>query len=54
MAVVGLEMIFYNVSESDGEVTVCAIVYEPTSECPISFSFNVLLSTKNDTPGIVQ
>lgn len=48
---VAVEMIFYNVSESDGEVTVCA---KPTSECPISFSFNVLLSTKNDTAGIVQ
>ena len=51
-AVVGLEEIFYRVSEDVGVVKVCVIVYEPDDdECPISYPFDVLLSTSNDTAG---
>ena len=46
-AVVGLEKTFYQVSEDVGVVEVCAIVYSPNAnlDCPISFPFNVSLST---------
>ena len=50
-AVVGLENVFYMVSERVGVVEVCAIVYEPASGCPISFPFNVSLYTLDGTAG---
>ena len=51
-AVVGLERTFYSVSEDVGVVEVCAIVYSPTIDCPIAFSFDVSLSTSDNTAGI--
>ena len=51
-AVVGLERTFYNVSEDDGVVEVCAIVYSPNFKCPINFAFNVKLSTSDGSAGI--
>ena len=52
-AVVGLEKTFYQVSENVGVVEVCAIVYRPNGNiaCPITFPFNVRLSTTNDSAG---
>ena len=44
-AVVGLERTFYQVSEDVGVVEVCAVVYNPSGACPITFPFNVALST---------
>ena len=52
-AVVGLENVFYMVSERVGVVEVCAIVYEPVSGCPISFPFNVSLHTLDGTAGTI-
>ena len=52
-AVVGLEKTLYSVSEDEGVVEVCAIVYSPTIDCPIEFSFNVNLSTSDRTAGIL-
>ena len=52
MAVVGLERTFHRVSEDVGVVEVCPIVYEPNGTCPISFSFDVILSTSIDSAGI--
>ena len=54
MAVVGLETILYQVSEDEGVVEVCAIVYSPNGNlaCPISFPFDVSLSTGDDSAGI--
>ena len=50
MAVVGLETTLYMVSETAGAVEVCAVVREPSLEdCPISFPFEVMLSTNDDT-----
>ena len=50
MAVVGLETTLYMVSETAGAVEVCAVVREPSMEdCPISFPFEVMLSTNDDT-----
>ena len=42
-AVVDLERTFYQVSEDVGVVEVCAIVYNPSGACPITFPFNVAL-----------
>ena len=47
VAVVGLERTFYQVSEDDGVVEVCAVVNSPVIECPIQFPFDVRLSTIN-------
>ena len=43
----GLEETFYQVSETDGVVVACVVVYEPDIDCPIEFPFNVTLSTEN-------
>ena len=53
-ATVGLEKTFYRVSEDVGVVEVCAIVYEPNGNlaCPISFPFDVSLSTEDDSAGM--
>ena len=48
----GLEKTFYQVIEDVGVVEVCAIVYSPTIVCPISFPFDVHLSTGDDSAGI--
>ena len=51
MAVVGLEETFYEVSETDGVVVVCVVIYEPDIICPIEFSFHVSLSTTVGSAG---
>ena len=53
-AIVGLERTLYQVSEDVGVVEVCAIVYEPNGNlaCPITFPFDVSLSTGDDSAGI--
>lgn len=53
MAVVGLERTEYVVPEDVGVVELCAIVYEPNGniECPIDISFEVQLSTIDDSAG---
>ena len=51
MAVVGLEKIFYIVSEDVGVLEVCAIAYSPIIDCPIAFPFAVVLSTRDITAG---
>ena len=50
----GLERTFYQVSEDVGVVEVCAIVYEPNGNlaCPISFPFEVNLSTGDGSAGM--
>ena len=45
---VGLERTFYQVSEDVGVVEVCAIVYNPSGACPITFPFNVALLTSEE------
>ena len=52
-AVVGLERTFYQVSEDVGVVEVCAIVFSPNGiiSCPIAFSFDVSLSTNDNSAG---
>ena len=50
-AVVGLSGTFYQVSENESMVNVCATVYHPMIDCPIGFSFNVSLTTTNDSAG---
>ena len=51
VAVVGLNGTFYQVSENESMVNICATVYYPMIDCPIGFSFNVSLTTTNDSAG---
>ena len=56
MAVVGMEMTSYTVTEDEGAmVEVCAIVHSPSdtrSNCPIQFPFNITgLSTYDENGG---
>ena len=48
VALVGLESTSYNVSENDGVVEVCAVVYSPDISCPINFAFDVSVTTSSD------
>ena len=42
VAVVGMEMTSYTVTEDEGAmVEVCAIVHSPSDICPIQFPFNI-------------
>ena len=43
----------YNVSEDEGMVEVCAIVFFPSGNCPIQFPFNITLVTSNGTAGMI-
>ena len=54
VAVVGLESTIHQVSEDVGVVEVCTIVLSPLNECPIEFSFNISLSTENNSAGNVS
>ena len=47
----GLEETFYKVSETDGVVVVCVVVYEPDISCPIEFPFDVRLFTTDGSAG---
>ena len=52
VAVVGLELTFYRVSEGGGFVEVCAVVYHPyVLECPTDFAFDVDFSTSDGSAG---
>ena len=51
MAIVGLEESFYQVSENMGVVTVCTVVNSTGISCPIDYSFEVELSTKDGSAG---
>ena len=53
MAEVGLERTFYQVSEDDGVLEVCAVVYRQNFTCPIEFAFIVKLSTSDGIAGIL-
>ena len=49
--VVGLEQTFYRVSEDVGQVELCVNVSSPIIECPITFPFQVSLTTRSRTAG---
>ena len=52
VAIVGLELTFSEVSEDVDVVELCAVVYQPANmECPIAFTFYILLSTRDGTAG---
>ena len=53
MAVVGLERTFYNVSEDEKHVELCADVLLPNIECPIEFPFDIYLVLSNDSTGVL-
>ena len=41
----------YTVSEDEGMVEVCAVVFFPNGSCPIQFPFDIRLETSNGTAG---
>ena len=51
MAIVGLEESFYQISEDVGVVKVCTVVNNASLSCPIDYSFEVELSTKDGSAG---
>ena len=54
MAVVGLEKTLYKISEEDEMIDVCVVVkilnYED-EECPVASSFDIVISTVDDSAG---
>ena len=50
-ALVGLERTLYNVSEGVGIIEVCAVVFQPTTDCPITSAFSVALVTRDGSAG---
>ena len=54
VAVVGLEQTFFRVSEDVGVVELCANVSSPVIDCPIAFPFEVQLSTRDGSAGLVS
>ena len=51
VARVGLNQTFYSVGESAGVVQICAVVFEPSIDCPIEFDFDVRLETSDGSAG---
>ena len=51
MAVVGLERVLYQVREDVEVLQLCVSILSPVTECPIAFSFNVSISTSDNTAG---
>ena len=43
----------YTVSEDEGMLEVCAVVFFPSGSCPIQFPFNITLHTSNGTAGMI-
>ena len=50
----GLERTFYAEFDNVSLVEVCTLVHSPNTSCPISYPFNVRLSTEDDTAGNVH
>ena len=51
VARVGLEQTFYSVNKSARVVEICAVVLEPSINCPIEFAFDVGLETNDGSAG---
>ena len=47
----GLEQTFFRVEENVGAIELCANISSPVTDCPISFPFDVSLSTDDGTAG---
>ena len=47
-AVVDLENTWYEVTESDGGVSVCAVIRSPDIDCPVDFDFTINFSVGGD------
>ena len=53
-AVVSLKQTLHICDEDVGKVEICAVVISPSIDCPITFEFNLSLSTTDDTAGITN
>ena len=51
MAIVRLEEVLHGVSEGVGVLELCVVVSFPKMDCPISFPFNISLSTSDGSAG---
>ena len=48
----GLERTIYTALEDQGEVQLCAVVYQPSGvDCPITFSFDLQIDTNDSSAG---
>ena len=48
---VGLERTAFSVSEGDGTLQVCAVVSNPSGNCPIEFTFTVDIEISHGSAG---
>ena len=48
----GLEKTYFNTTESVGMIELCAKIIFPEVNCPVTFPFDVRLSTADGTAGI--
>ena len=52
MPVIGFENTTYQVSEDEGVVELCVVVYSPVIECPIDFGLIFNLHIEDGSAGI--
>ena len=53
VALVGLSMTRYNVTEMDLNISVCVIIQSPDVECPVDFSFSIMLLSEDKSAGVI-
>ena len=53
VALVGLNMTQYNVTEMDLNISVCVIIQSPDVECPVDYSFSILLLSRDKSAGVI-
>ena len=53
VALVGLNMTRYNVTEMDLNISVCVIIQSPDVECPVGFSFSIMLLSEDKSAGVI-
>ena len=51
VASIGFEETSYQVNERAGTMQLCAVVFEPSTICPIEFDFKITFATSDITAG---
>ena len=52
-ALVGFNVTRYDVTEMDLNISVCVIIQSPDVECPVGFSFSIVLLSRDKSAGVV-
>ena len=52
-ASVGFNVTQYNVTEMDLNISVCVIIQSPDVECPVDFSFSIVLLSRDKSAGVI-